>query len=48
MAKYKCNHCGKVMTYRKPRGKELKKWIPSICGNTGNKDVRLMLQKEGK
>ena len=46
MAKYKCKHCGRVMTYRKKKGQELKKWIPSICGSSGDKDVHLILQEK--
>ncbi len=48
MAKYFCNHCGTTVNIRKRRGQPLKKWIPSICGSRGDKDVRLVLQERGK
>lgn len=47
MAKYKCKHCGYVRVVRKKKGQRLKKWIPSMCDDSGYKDVRLTLQ-EGK
>ncbi len=48
MARYKCNWCGVVVTYRKKRNVPNKKWIPSICGNTNDKDVHLVLIEGGK
>lgn len=39
---YKCNKCGKVV-----ERDSVKKWIPSICSETGLK-TRLYLQKNDK